>query len=400
MKAPTVCAAEMSTAASAPSPGETANEQEQSVTPLELFFDLVFVFAFTQVTDFLVEHLTWAGMARGAALFAALWWAWVTYSWLTGAVSAEEVLSARLVILTAMTAMLLVALSVPDAFGDDAVLFGVAYFVVRLLHVVLYVRVAPPETREAVLRIAPGFLGGPALLVAAGFFDGVFQSALWVAALAVDYGIVLIRGVEGFHVHVEHFVERYRLIIIIALGESLVSIGVGAEGLALGVEVVLAALFGITLVIALWWLYFDYIVLAAERTLAATGGHERTLMARDSYSLIHLSMVGSIIFVALGIEQTLAHVAEPLGPIPAVALCGGGALYLFGHNAFRFRDHGTVSYLRLAVAAAALALIPLVLAVPALFGLGALTALFVALAAYETIWSEHRNELRSGYTAR
>ena len=367
---------------------------------MELFFDLVFVFAFTQVTGFLVENLTWTGMARGAALFAALWWAWVTYSWLTGAVPAEERLPARLVILTAMVAMLVVALAVPDAFGDDAVLFGGAYFVVRLLHVALYAVATPPETHDAVLRAAPGFLGGPALLVLAGFLDGPLAAVLWVVALAVDYGIVFVRGVEGFHVNVGHFVERHRLVLIIALGESLVAIGVGAEGLNLSALVVLAALFGIVLVIALWWLYFDYIVLAAERTLAAAGGHERTLMARDSYSLIHLSMVGSIIFVALGIEQTLAHVAEPLGPIPAVALCGGGALYLFGHNAFRFRDHGTVSYLRLAVAAAALALIPLVLAVPALFGLGALTALFVALAAYETIWSEHRNELRSGYTAR
>ena len=369
-------------------------ESEQSVTPLELFFDLVFVFAFTQVTGFLVEHLTWAGMARGAALLAALWWAWVTYSWLTGTVPAEELLPVRLVILTAMAAMLVVALSVPGAFGDDAVLFGLAYFVVRVLHVVLYSRVAPSETREAVLRAAPGFLGGPALLVVAGFFDGSIESVLWVAALAIDYGIVLVRGVEGFHVHVEHFVERHRLIMIIALGESLVAIGVGAEGLDLGGVVVLAALFGIALIIALWWLYFDYIVLAAERTLAAASGHERTLMARDSYSYIHLSMVGSIIFVALGIEQTLAHVAEPLGIIPAVALCGGGALYLLGHNAFRFRDHGTVSYLRLVGAAVAIALIPVAVRIPALLALVALTVLFVALAVYETKWSEHRNELR------
>ena len=391
----------MNTVDSITTPAETAGEQEQSVTPLELFFDLVFVFGFTQVTGFLVEHLTWAGMAQGAALFAALWWAWVTYSWLTGAVPAEDVLSARLVILTAMAAMLLVALSVPGAFGDDAVLFGLAYFVVRVLHVFLYVRVAPSETREAVLRVAPGFLGGPALLVVAGLFDGgTLQSILWVVALAVDYGIVLVRGVEGFHVHVEHFVERHRLIMIIALGESLVAIGVGAGGLELGLQVVLAALSGITLVIALWWLYFDYVVLAAERTLAAASGHERTLMARDSYSYIHLPMVGAIIFVALGIEQTLAHVDEPLGLVPAVALCGGGALYLFGHNAFRFRDHGTVSFLRLVVAVASLALIPLVIEVPALLGLGTLTVLFVALAVYETVWSEHRNELRSGFTTR
>ncbi|HET7324602.1 MAG TPA: low temperature requirement protein A, partial [Halococcus sp.] len=257
---------------------QDAAEQEQEVTPLELFFDLVFVFAFTQVTSFLVEHLSWAGIVSGAALLAALWWAWVTYSWLTGAVPAEEALSARVVILAAMAAMLIVALAVPDAFGNDGILFGVAYFVVRLLHVALYAVATPPETRDAVLRAAPGFLGGPALLVVAGFFDGSLEGILWAAALVIDYGIVFVRGVEGFHVNVGHFVERHRLILIIALGESLVSIGVGAEGSDLGSKVVLAALCGIVLIMALWWLYFDYVVHAAERRLAQASGHEQTVL--------------------------------------------------------------------------------------------------------------------------
>jgi low temperature requirement protein LtrA len=375
---------------------QDAAEQDQDVTPLELFFDLVFVFAFTQVTGFLVEHLSWTGMVRGAALLAALWWAWVTYSWLTGAVPAEEALPARLVILTAMAAMLVVALSVPGAFGDDAILFGVAYFVVRLLHVVLYGVATPPETRDAVLRATPGFLGGPALLVVAGFFDGPLEGILWAVALAIDYGIVFVRGVEGFHVNVGHFVERHRLVFIIALGESIVAIGVGAEGLELGFSVVLAALLGIVLVIALWWLYFDYVVLAAERTLAAVSGHEQTRRARDSYSYIHLPMVGSIIFVALGIEQTLAHTGDPLGTIAAVALFGGGALYLLGHNAFRYRDHGHISVLRLVVAIVTLVLISVAVRVPAIVALALLTALFVGLAVYETVRSEHRNALRGG----
>ncbi|MFC6962842.1 low temperature requirement protein A [Halocatena marina] len=206
----------------------SVDDREQSVTPLELFFDLVFVFAFTQVTGFLIHHLTWTGLAQSAALLGVLWWAWVCYSWLTGVVNAEEVMSARLVVLAAMAAMLIVALAVPDAFGDDAVLFGIAYFIVRFLHIVLYIVVAPAETQTAVRRIAPGFLGGPALLVLAGFFDGSVQAILWILAIVIDYGIVFIRGVEGFHVHVEHFVERHRLIMIIALGESLIAIGIGA----------------------------------------------------------------------------------------------------------------------------------------------------------------------------
>ncbi|MFC6731779.1 MULTISPECIES: low temperature requirement protein A [unclassified Haladaptatus] len=342
---------------------EDAAEQEQAVTPLELFFDLVFVFSFTQVTAFLAHDLTWPGVLRGAAILAILWWAWVGYSWLTDAVPAEDVLPARLVILAAMAAMLVVVLAVPGAFEETAILFGVAYVVVRTLHVVLYAVATPPDTRSAVLRVTPGFLGGPALLLVAGFTDGLLQGALWVLAIAIDFGV-------------------------------------GAEGLALSLAVLLAALFGITFVIALWWLYFDYIVLAAERRLASvTDDYERTVLARDSYSFIHLSMVGGIIFIALGIEQTIAHVNDALALIPAVALFGGGALYLLGHNAFRYRDHRTVSVLRLVVSLVSLALILVALQIPAFVALAALTVLFCGLAAYETLWSAHRRELRASRQA-
>jgi low temperature requirement protein LtrA len=344
------------------------SEQGKTASPLELFFDLVFVFTFTQVTSFLAHHLTWAGLARGAAILAAVWWAWVVYSWLTGAASAEENVPKRLILLAAMGTMLVVALAIPGAFGETALVFGIAYFVVRFLHVLLYTLTASADTRDAVVRVAPGFLGGPALIVAASFVTGPLASVLWVAALAIDYGIVFVRGVEGFECDVGHFVERHQLIMIIALGESIVAIGVGVgtDALTSGPVVVLAVLVGFTLIVALWWLYFDYIILAAGQRLAEVSGHERTLLARDSYSVLHLSLVGSIIFVALGIEQTLAHVGEPLGLIAAVGLCGGCALYLFGHNAWRYHDHGTVSVARLVVAVVAVGLIVVAVQVTAI----------------------------------
>lgn len=371
-------------------------EGEQEVTPLELFFDLVFVFAMTQVSGFLANHLTWTGVVRGVGLLAVLWWAWVTYSWLTNAIPAEEALPARIVLLAAMAAMLIVALAVPDAFGDDGVLFGLAYFVVRALHVVLYVLATDPETRDAILRLAPGFLLGPILLIPAGFLDGSMQALLWVIALAVDYGVPLVRGVSGFKIQASHFVERYRLILIIALGESIVAIGVGvnAGDLALTPNVIVAALSGILLVFALWWLYFDYVVLAAERRLVSATGSERAVLARDSYSYLHLPMVAGIIFTALGIEQTLAHVGEPLGTIPAVALGGGGALYLIGHNLFRFRDTGTISVPRFVVAGGACLIIPFSMRVSALVSLFALMVLFVGLSGFETVRSEFRQTVR------
>jgi low temperature requirement protein LtrA len=165
---------QMNTADSARTVTEGGDVPERRVTPLELFFDLVFVFALTQVTGFLADHLTWVGMLQGAALLVVLWWAWGGYSWLTNAVPAEEVIPARLVILTAMAAMLVASLAVPDAFGEYGVLFGLAYFVVRLLHVVLSVLATgnTPETRQAFLLLAPGFLAAPALLIPAGFLDG------------------------------------------------------------------------------------------------------------------------------------------------------------------------------------------------------------------------------------
>jgi low temperature requirement protein LtrA len=371
---------------------------ERRVTPLELFFDLVFVFALTQVTGFLADHLTWIGMLQGAALLVALWWAWGGYSWLTNAVPAEEVIPARLVILTAMAAMLVASLAVPGAFGEYGVLFGLAYFIVRVLHVVLFVLATgnTPQVRQAMLRLAPGFLGAPLLLIPAGFLDGFAQGAFWTAAIAIDLSVSLIRGVSGFRVHAEHFVERYGLIVIIALGESIVAIGVGASGLAIGAGVVLAAVFGIALAAAMWWAYFDLFVLVAERRLLATEGAERARLARDSYSYLHLPMVAGIILVALGIKMTLAHVGDPLGTIPAAALCGGVALFLLGHNAFRLRDVGSVSVPRLVVTVLCCALVPVAVSAPSLLTLAVLATLLCALAAFETIRSrEFRRELRA-----
>jgi len=371
---------------------------EERVTPLELFFDLVFVFALTQVTGFLADHLTWLGILQAVALLTALWGAWAAYSWLTNAVPAEEVIPARLVIFCAMAAMFVASLAVPDAFGENGVLFGVAYFVVFLLHMVLFVLATgrEPEQSRAILRLAPGFLGAPALLIVAGFLDGFAQGALWAVALAFEYGVAAVRSLSGFRIHPSHFAERHGLVVIIALGESIVAVGVGASGVALGPAVLVAVVLGIALAAALWWAYFDLAMLSAERRLSAAQGEERARLARDSYTYLHLPMVAGIIFAALGVEQTLAHTGEPLGTIPAVALCGGVTLYLLGHNAFRLREEGSVSVPRLVVALMCLALIPVAMLVSSILTLAVLTALLCGLAAFETATSrEFRRELRT-----
>jgi low temperature requirement protein LtrA len=369
--------------------GETI---EPGDTRLELFFDLVFVFAFTQITGFIATHLSWFGVLQGAVLLAALWWAWASYSWLTSAIPAEDVILARLIILSAMAMMLIASLAVPDAFGEYGVLFGVAYFIVRFLHVALYLLATrdTPQTRQAILRLSPGFLGGPALLVVAGFLDGPAKGVFWAAALLLDYGAPLVHGVEDFHIQAVHFAERHGSVIIIALGESITAIGAAAE-LHLEAVVILGALLAITLSAALGWAYFDYVALAAERKLDAAQGHELAGLARDSYSYLHLPMVAGIILVALGIEEALPHVEDPLGTIPALALCGGTTLYLLGLNAFRLRNTGTVSIPRLVAAALCCALVPMAVVASALATLAIFATLLSGLVAYETV---HPNKLR------
>ncbi|MCL7418560.1 MAG: low temperature requirement protein A [Halalkalicoccus sp.] len=358
-------------------------EESPEVSTLELFFDLVFVFGFIQVVEFMSYNPTWIGIIRGIALLGALWWAWVTYSWLTDAIPAEEILAERLVILIAATGMFVVAVTVPGAFDEHALIFGGAYFVVRVLHVGLYTLSTDPETQRGIRRLAPGFLGGPALLIIAGFFDGIIQGALWAVALAIDYSAPYIRGNEDFTIYAEHFVERYRLIVIIALGEILIKMGFSATELSLGSRQILGIVLGMGFVITLWWLYFDYLVSAAECRLANTEGPERALRALISYSYIHFFLVGGIIFSALGIQAAIADLGSPLELIPATALYGGGALFLVGRGVFQWRETDHISVVGLIVAVAICLAIPLGIRLPALTALGFIFILFAGLVTYE-----------------
>lgn len=382
-----------------PERGGDEREDESAVSdPLELFFDLIFVFAFTQVTAFLSHHLSWAGVLRSVGLLAVLWWGWATYSWLTDSIPSERVLSQRVVILAATVAMFAVALAVPNAFGSAGVIFGVAYFVVRLLHVALYAVAADAAEKTGIRRLAPGFLGGPALLVVAGFLDGPVQSALWVGGVASDYGIAWISGVGEFDLNPEHFVERYRDIVIIALGESVLAMGAGVSrgGLSLSPDVLLAALLGIGLTAALAGLYFDWLTIAAERRLVAADESERSTLARDSYSYLHLLLIVGIVFVSLGLKETVSNVWQPLDAVTAVVLCAGGALYLLGHVAFQLRDVGELNVPRLVAAGISCAVVPVAVRVPAVGSIGALLLLFVALVGYEVRYSASRRRVREG----
>ena len=372
-------------------------ESEKRVIPLELFFDLVFVFALTQVTALMSNDPTWRGLGQGLLVLAALWWAWAAYAWLTNEIEADEDLP-RLAMFAAMIAMLIAALAVPNAFGDDGVIFGCAYFVVRVMHIVLFTQATPHlDVRDAMLRLARTAIPAPALLIAAGFLDGSAQAALWILALAIDYAGPVVFGVSGLRVSASHFTERFALIVIIALGESIVAVGVGAAGLPLDAGLLAAAALGTIVACGLWWAYFDWLAIYAERLFGETQGEERARLARDGYSYLHLLMVAGIVLLALGVKKTLGHVSEPLETVPTVALLGGIALYLAGHIGFRLRLHRGLGRGRLVAAIISLALIPLALQLDALATLAMAAAVTSGLIAYEVIrFADPRARLRAG----
>jgi low temperature requirement protein LtrA len=371
-------------------------EAEQRVTPLELFFDLVFVFGLTQVTSLMSADPTWSGLARGMLVLAALWWAWAAYAWLTNTIDPDEG-AARLAVFGAMAAMLIVGLAAPGAFDDDALLFGGAYLAVRVLHIVLYALAADDEDiRGAVMRLAPTSIVAPGLILGAAALDGAAQGIVWLVALAVDYSGPLYGGGRGWRVFPAHFAERHGLIVIIALGESIVAIGIGAAGIELGGRVVLAAILGVVVSAALWWSYFDVVAIVAERKMTEAKGVARSRIARDSYSYLHLPMVAGIILLALGVKKTIGHVDEPLESVPAVALCGGVALYYLAHIAFRLRNVRSMNWQRLVAALGCLALIPVATNARAIVGLAAIAGLCAILITYEAIrFREARARVRT-----
>jgi low temperature requirement protein LtrA len=375
--------------------GATLRDGER-VTPLELFFDLVFVLAITQCTALMSHHPTWSGIAQGLLVLGMLWWAWTGYSWLTSVIDPEEG-AVRLVMFGAMAALLLVSLCVPEAFGNLALAFALIYGVVRSAHIALFMLASPEDDalRHSVLGLAASTLVAVVLLAVASLFDGLAQGALWALALLLDMGGPYFFGSEGWRLVPGHFAERHGLIVIIALGESIVAIGVGASHeltLAIGT----AAVLGVALTAAMWWVYFDIVAIVAGKRLAeAEPGKVQNEMARDSYSYVHLLMVAGIVLVALGLKTTIGHSGDHLHTVPAFALLGGLAIYLFAHVAFRYRHIHTINRQRMLLGIVLLILVPVATQVPALVAVAVAVVLIWAMIAYETrSYGEGRHEVR------
>jgi low temperature requirement protein LtrA len=379
-----------------------STDDTHRVTNLELFFDLVFVFALTQITS-LVEHdHNWTGFARGAVLLAMIWFAWTAYSWLGNQARADEGLM-RATMLCALVGMFFVAVAIPSSFNDraSALLFVTAYTVVRLAHVAVYWVAAggDQELRRQLVRGFAGSAGSLALWFAGAAVGSHARLALWFIGWALDFvGVYVTSRNPGWRLTAAaHFAERFALIVLIAIGESLVSIGVGVSSAHLLVtwHLIAMILAGLAVAIGLWWLYFDVIVYVAEQTLIRLTGVARVKLARDSFTYLHLPIVAGIVITALGLrfalEQHYVH-----GPGVA-ALYGGMAIYLVSLSALRRRNLGSWNVERLVVAALLIGLAPVISRADALAQLLVLAVCTVGLIVFEAVrFADLRSRIRHG----
>ena len=354
---------------------ESEADEERRTSYLELFFDLVFVFAVTQVTALVAHDPTAQGFAHGALVFGLVWWAWSGYAWMTNAIDVESIV-VRLLVLVAAGASFFMAIALPDAFGDDGLRFTLAYLVVRLVQLGLYVwgLRADPAHQAAILRLAPWFLVAPFVALAGGFADGDLRVVLWVVSLAIDVAGAATVGGAGFRVSASHFAERYALFVIIALGESIVAVGVSATSLERDGTFFAVAAIAFALTAVLWWSYFDFPALAAARALRFASPERRGPLARDLFTFFHFPNVLGIIYIAVAAKKAVAHPSEPLSAGGRAALGVGLSLFLLQFVLGRLRVIHRVSWERLAGIAA------LAVAVVAGRGLDAVWLLGLALA--------------------
>jgi low temperature requirement protein LtrA len=344
---------------------------EQRATSLELFYDLVFVFAITQISHHLLEHLSWAGAGQSALLLMVVWWSWNYTTWVTNELDPESPV-VRLLMIALMLASLMMAVAIPHAFGDEALLFAGSYLAIQVgRHAFLTFAAAGPRTieRERAGRILTWFVLAGVFWVAGALAGGTARTLLWIVALAIDYGAPLVLfwvpgrprlHPENWQVETGHFSERFGLFIIIALGESIVITGATTSELGLDTPTAAAFATAFLTTAGLWWLYFTSVARIAEHKLAAS--EDRTTMARDAYTYLHVVLVAGVVLSAVGDELVIAHPREALETGAEVAaVVGGPALYLLAHTVFGLRLTGSISRRRL-VGAVACALAGLVLA--------------------------------------
>jgi low temperature requirement protein LtrA len=332
--------------------------RSERVTTLELFFDLVFVFTITQLSAVLAHDLRWEGVARVAIMLGLIWYMYGGYAWLTNAIAMHEPFN-RALLLAGMCGYLVVALALPSAFRGSGLTFGLGYLGVVVVHAWLFAHAAGADAARAILRLAPSNLASAVAVLIGGALGGTAQVVLWSLALLAIWVVPRSVGGDDFDVAPAHFVERHGLVIIVAIGESVVAIGIGAGGLAVDAELLVVAMLGLLLSAGLWWTYFGGDDERAERALARLGRRQRGRASLDAFGFAHLPLLLGIVCVAVGLKKATGHAYDPLETGPALALAGGTALFLLGDVWFRAVLRIGRSLPRAVGGVAALATIPL-----------------------------------------
>jgi low temperature requirement protein LtrA len=360
------------------------------VTFVELFFDLVFVFAVTQLTALTAHDLTIAGVGRSLVLFWLIWWAWTQFTWTLNPADTTHPI-VRIVTLAATASAFVMAASVPRAFDDDPLWFAAPYLIVRALGLWLQVRVdleRVDDDEGGILRWASVSTLGLAIVLAGAFVDPSVRPVVWLAAIATDLLATQAAGGRTWDVHPAHLSERHALFVIIALGESLIVAGTAVA--ADTRTAALAAAAGATILIAclLWWSYFGWLKEALEERFAAAKARQVGRLARDAYSLGHFPLLCGIIGFAVAVEEIVAHPDAPLAGEVVIALGAGISLFV-GFSAFAYwRLARRILVVRLVVLAAMLALLVLVAGLPPLWPLGVVAVALVVIVFSEAIHPE------------
>jgi low temperature requirement protein LtrA len=351
-------------------------DESARVTSLELFFDLVFVFTITQLTTVLYHRASFEGWAQTALMLGLIWWMYDGYAWVTNTVRPDR-LSRRLPLLAAMGAFLVAALAIPGAFHGSGATFGLAYLGIVLGHLSLFLLSGNPELVRSVRSLAPFNLATAVLVTAGGVFGGTAQYVLWALAFGIEWVTPLFLDDSGFAIDPRHFVERHGLVVIVAIGESVVAVGIGAAGLPIDAELVFISLVGLALSASLWWLYFAVDEDQAEAAYLAVPAAERPRKGIDAFGYGHLLILFGVIGVASAVKHAVGAGFDPLEGSEALALGLGVALFLLGDAVFR----GSLRFGRplssAAAAVVALATIPIGSGVAAAAQITALVAVMV-----------------------
>lgn len=378
---------------------ETSREGDRA-TPLELFFDLIYVFAFTQVSALMAEGHDGISVVQGLVILALIWWSWTSYTWLANQAHADRGI-VRIGILLAIALMFLVSLVIPEAYDDlegglfAPMVFVVCLVVVRLVHAVVYIVAAGPDDglrRQIILSMTTALVPSSALLVIGALVGAPYQVWIWLVAIALDLGLVYLtsRGGNWRLNSVTHFSERHGLVVILALGESVVAIGIGVAHEPVSTAIIIGSVLSVALAVGLWWVYFHHFAPKTEHLVAQKTGVARAGLATDVYTYLHIALVSGVVIAALGVEQAMHYIEElhVLELFGAFALGGGTALYIAGTGFIWRRVAGEWALIRFAGASLCVLLIPVLAIIPAIVALAVVAAVVAAVLGAEQFFGQ------------